>query len=347
MLDFSNAEFGQIAIHKVGNRSRNEILKLATSTVNLDEEVMSLLAAYFLKPFKIPQFYQFDHIENYQDNRVFALVSELFEDSSMFFETSKKLASYLYEVAEHPNIKGGEFYVVHFKECIVDEEVVEAIGIFKSETKETFIKVYESSENLEVEQQEGININKLDKGCIIYNTEKEFGYKVSIVDKTNKNNEAVYWVDDFLKVKQREDSFYQTANYLNICKGFVEDVFNEDNNVEKTDQFEVLGRSIEYFKDKEEFNSDEFEQAVLEQPEIIDAFKGYKQEFADKYNVDVADDFSVSVDAVKKSKKDFKSILKLDKNFHVYIHGRRDFIEKGYDDMRKLNFYKLYFDAED
>jgi len=30
----------------------------------------------------------------------------------------------------------------------------------------------------------------------------------------------------------------------------------------------------------------------------------------------------------------------------VYVHGKRDFIEKGYDDNRGLNYYKLYFENE-
>ncbi|MFM7764289.1 MAG: hypothetical protein ACKO6I_01410, partial [Sphingomonadales bacterium] len=39
-------------------------------------------------------------------------------------------------------------------------------------------------------------------------------------------------------------------------------------------------------------------------------------------------------------------ILKLDKNFHTYIHGNREMIEKGTDpDGRK--FYKIYFENEE
>lgn len=131
-----------------------------------------------------------------------------------------------------------------------------------------------------------------------------------------------------------------------MCKGFVEDVFNDDNNIEKTDQFEMLGRSLEYFDDKQEFDMEDFELSVMEQPEIIDAFKEYKKEYVEKFDLAVADDFKISMDAVKKSRKDFKSVLKLDKNFHVYIHGRRDYISKGWDDQKKLNFYKIYYDVE-
>ena len=53
----------------------------------------------------------------------------------------------------------------------------------------------------------------------------------------------------------------------------------------------------------------------------------------------------ISAPAVKKQAKIFKSVLKLDKNFHIYIHGNREMIEQGVEkDGRK--FYKIYFEKE-
>lgn len=37
----------------------------------------------------------------------------------------------------------------------------------------------------------------------------------------------------------------------------------------------------------------------------------------------------------------FKSILKLDKNFHVYVHGNRDYLQVEQDE--KGTYLKLYF----
>ena len=39
-------------------------------------------------------------------------------------------------------------------------------------------------------------------------------------------------------------------------------------------------------------------------------------------------------------------MLKLDKNFHVYVHGKRDYIEKGFDSQKGMNFYKLFYENE-
>ena len=55
--------------------------------------------------------------------------------------------------------------------------------------------------------------------------------------------------------------------------------------------------------------------------------------------------FEISGHAVKQQARVFKSILKLDKNFHIYIHGNKELIERGTDpDGRK--FYKIYYERE-
>jgi hypothetical protein len=60
----------------------------------------------------------------------------------------------------------------------------------------------------------------------------------------------------------------------------------------------------------------------------------------------IEDEFSIHVAAVKKQQRFFKAVVKLDKNFHIYIHGRKDLVEKGYDEKSGKQFYKLYFDKE-
>jgi hypothetical protein len=49
--------------------------------------------------------------------------------------------------------------------------------------------------------------------------------------------------------------------------------------------------------------------------------------------------------AVKKQQRIYKSVLKLDKNFHIYIHGNTDLIEKGVD-MDGRKYYKIYYQEE-
>ena len=56
--------------------------------------------------------------------------------------------------------------------------------------------------------------------------------------------------------------------------------------------------------------------------------------------------FVISPAAVKKQARNFKSVLKLDKNFHIYIHGDKDLIEQGFDEKKNMNYYKVYYKQE-
>jgi hypothetical protein len=54
--------------------------------------------------------------------------------------------------------------------------------------------------------KEGVEITKIDKGCLIINTETE-GYDVLLFDNQNRGEEAVYWKEKFLNVKPQKMTF--------------------------------------------------------------------------------------------------------------------------------------------
>jgi hypothetical protein len=203
-----------------------------------------------------------------------------------------------------------------------------------------------NDQKYQVDYEDGINIKKLDKGCIVFNSEKEDGYRACIVDKTNNKGNAVYWQEDFLGLKPVEDSYFNTRNYLDLCKGFVSDVYNKENEVALADQIDMLNRSIDFFKETEEFTETDFKDKVIQEPEVITAFEDYKEFVKEDKEIDINDNFKVSDFAVKDQKRYFRHVLKLDKNFHVYIHGERRFLEKGYDTARDMNYYKLFYKEE-
>jgi len=220
MFDFKEAKLEKIAIHKIGNKVQDEELILSEDTIDVDEEIKELLKKYFLTNFKSEEFNQFNHESDINLNEIYTYSNNAFDESRDFFAQSINIAKHLFNVSDHPNIKSGELYITKITDCIVDDELVDAIGIFKSENKETYIKIFQDNNMFSVDKQEGININKLDKGCLIFNTEKEFGFKVAVIDKTNKD-ETKYWNERFLNIKPLSNHFYQTSNYLNMCKSFV------------------------------------------------------------------------------------------------------------------------------
>jgi hypothetical protein len=347
MFDFSEASINGIAIHRVGSRAREGELVLASNLAHIsDPDLLDLLKNFFLSPFKQPEFYSFAHESDLLMNEVHSYSHRLFDNPNQLLDQSVNIAKHLYQSSGHPNIKDGELYVVHLSNCVVEGELVDALGLFKSENKDTFLTVHQQSNVFELEQHQGISIKKLDKGCLIFNTEQDFGYKVVAIDSTNKNDEARFWKEIFLNIKPREDDFYQTSGYINLCKDFVKDVLYQDPKVDRTEQVAILNKTRDYFTKNDSFNQDEFEDEIIRKPEVVEQFREYKDSYQAEMGCNLKDSFTISVDAAKQAKKIFKSVIKLDKNFHLYIHGGRDRVEKGFDHDKGLNFYKLYFDAE-
>jgi hypothetical protein len=238
--------------------------------------------------------------------------------------------------------------VAYFENVQIEGDLHDAIGIFKSETKETYLKVYPEQTGFNMSyEEEAINISKLDKGCLIFNTESSEGYKVAVIDQTNRSAEAVYWKDDFLKLKVRNDNFNQTNNILGVYKSFVTEKLDENFEISKADKIDLLNKSMKYFKEKESFDLDEFSNEVIANEEGIASFKSYKKSYEEEFDAAIADSFDISSAAVKKQARVFKSVLKLDKNFHIYIHGDKELIEKGFDDAKSMNYYKVFFKEEE
>lgn len=348
MIESSQVVIDGLVIHHVGSHSEGQPIRFSKGAINLQDnvEVGSLLKTYFFNAFKNEGYYTFIGAEEGAAGLVYNLAVEVFSDKTKLYNASVRLAEHLYEHSSHPKIRGGEFYVALFSNVAVDGIGVDALGIFKSENKDSFLKVYLRGQDFELGAEEGINIRKLDKGCIIFNTEAEHGFKVVMVDNVNKGNEAAFWKDDFLGLQPREDAFFYTRNYLDLCKNFVREVYNGENQVPKPEQIDFLNRSIDFFDKKGTFRQDDFEREVIRLPEVTEAFNDYRNQFETERGIPLNDSFDIAKTAVKSEKKYFKSVLKLDKNFHVYVHGKRDFIEKGYDDNRGLNYYKLYFENE-
>ena len=205
------------------------------------------------------------------------------------------------------------------------------------------MKVKEEESNFKIEYEDGININKLDKGCLIFNAKDEPGFLVSIVDNLNKAQQAQYWKDDFLKLKPREDSHYQTQKYLEVCKKFAKDKANP---LEKREKIEVANKAIIYFMDKDTFNPEEFEKEVIVKPQAMEAFQNFKERYTKEKEIVLADEFDIVETAVKKERSKFKTVIKLDHNYQIHIQNGAELIENGWDERRGKKYYTLYYDVE-
>ncbi len=346
MLGFSDVIIDQLVVHKVGSKYNEENIRFSKDKLNLDNDIKELLVKYFLTPFKSNEYYTFYHESDLNLNEVFHFISKIFDEPDEIYNQSVNLAKHLYENSTHPNINGGEFYTVYFQDIQFDHEVVDAIGLFKSETRETFLKVYSKDENYNIESDQGIDIKKLDKGCLILNLEKEDGFIVTSVDKLSKGEDARYWIDDFLKIKQREDEYYHTENVMKMYKDFVVKEIPNEYEVTKADQVDMINKSKKFFKEADNFQLEDFSEQVIEDKDLIESFNNYKKVYESENEIEISEEFEISRSAAKKQFRVFKSVIKLDKNFHIYVHGNRDYIIKGYDEKTGMNYYQVFFNEE-
>ena len=333
------------SIHFVGNKSAEEGTIISASRMALDDAMRAILENHFLTPFTSEEYFQLYHDSGLEYNVVYGAVAQIFDDPETLYEQSVNLAKYLYDQSTHAKIKGGEFYVVHFKDCFVDGETADAVGLFKSESKDTFLKVLLDNGGLSLDCEQGIMLKKLDKGCLIFNKNREEGFVVAVVDNTNRGIEAQYWMDDFLHVRQRKDGYANTQNAMAMAKNFVTKALPEQFEVSKADQIDLLNRSLEFFKENDTFEMEEFANEVIEQPEVIESFRQYKRSFEEENDVVIDDGFNISDYAFRRQQRSYKRVIRLDRKIQIIIDGNRDHVEQGEDDRGK--YYKVYYREEE
>ncbi len=354
---FESSSIASVAVHRVGNKETSEGYILSDRPVKLSEALQDLLVNYFISPFKVEEYYHLCNDDNLQLNNIYQAACQVFDDADSLMDVSRGIAKHLYDSCTHPNIKGGDLFVVYFSECQWNGDTTNALGIFKSENKSQFLKVLHDEEErsresgnesasaiFKMDIDKGIDVNKLDKGALIFNLERDKGFIVSVVDATNRGMDAVYWKDSFLHICQRQDEYYNTHQVMQAYKKFVTDELPQQYEVSKADQADLLNRSVSFFKENESFDMDDFARDVIGQPEVIDSFKQYREQYEQENDVQLPDNFGISEGAVKKQARSYRSVIKLDKNFHIYVHGDRKLIEQGEDEKGK--FYKVYYNEE-
>ncbi len=349
MINLFNTHIENLSIHRVGNKSRNEALFLSEQPYGLNDEIMPLLKEYFFKPFrdKEENYFQFAHEVDLEYNDMYNFATEVFNNPNEIHNVSKKITKHLFEQSNHPHIKNGEVYVTYFTNVSIDNNVVDAIGVFKSEIKTDFLQFEEKETNLEMILQQGINLNKLDKGCIIFNHKKEEGYKILTVD--SNRYDARYWLEHFLSVDAFQDENFMTKKYLKFCQDFAKEVVlpAED----KQQEVLFMNRAINHFAKNDSFEETNFLNEVMENPEFIPEFKNYKVDKGEKYSIEDVTNFPIANNAVSDIRRKIKNTIILDTNVQIKLDfvnsdSAEKFVEKGWDEEKQMYYYLVYFNKE-
>ena len=343
MLNFTNATLAQLVVHFVGNKTNGGDLVLSEIQTDISKADEADVSNFLVSGFRNAPANHFTHVSDLSLNPVYNYASRVFDVNSQLLSQSKNIAKQLYSLTNHPAIKEGELIVSLVENLYFDDEVLSGLVIIKSEAKNKFFKPKRSKDGIVFAVEEGISTERIDKGCLILNTGRENGFTVFVIDKTNSGEEAQFWTNAFLSIEGNDDSFHNTKSFLSMYKSFITSELPAKVSLPKTEQIELLNKSVSYFKGNDAMDTKSFNREVLKEPAVIKAFNQYKENYADGR---LQDTFLISSQAVKQQAKSFKSIIKLDKNFHIYIHGSEDLIERGFDETKGKSYYKIYFDKE-
>ncbi len=349
MINLYNTQIESLSIHRVGNKSRSESVFLSSAPYSPNDELTPLIKEFFLKPFrdKEENYYQFAHEVDLDYNDMYKFATEIFTNPSSTHEVSKKITQHLFEQSNHPHIKNGEVFVAHLTNLTIDNNAVDAIGIFKTEIQSDFLQFNETETQLEMILQHGINLNRLDKGCLIFNYKQEEGYKILSID--SNRYDARYWLEHFLSVDAFEDETFFTKKYLKFCQNFAKDVVlpAED----KKEEVMFMNRSVNYFAKNDQFEESNFLNEVLDNPDLIPEFKNYKVDKGEKYSIEDVTTFPIANSAVSDARKSIKNVISLDTNIQIKLdfinpESAEKFVEKGWDEEKQMYYYLVYFNKE-
>jgi len=345
MNDFSMASISKLIVHLIGNKAKDEATFFSSQLADISSPVTEQhLSKFFFSSFKFDLSYKFVHDAEINLNEIYNYSSKIFSNEDEFLRQSENIAKHLYNVSTHPNIKKGELYIALINNCIVDGVSSNILGIFKSETKDIYLDVIDEHEKFNISYKKGININQLDKGCLICDLGRNLPPKVFIVD-TSKND-AYYWKKLFLNVVENTNEYTNTSTVLKTCKQFVKKACND---IEPTEKITLLNDSLKYFETHNSFEIDDFASKIFKDQSKSSDFKSYLECTTQNKFYEKA--FDISPKAVTIVKKSIKNFIKLDSNVEIHINTRADtleeIVERGYDSDKQMNYYKIYFNSEE
>lgn len=350
MLEISESILSKLSVHFVGNKSKEEGYTASETAFEMDDYLNEVMLRYFLKPFKTgTDLFKFKHESELGLNELYTYCKTIFESPDKFHLYSINMLKHLYEQSEHPHIKRGEFYVAYITDLILEGEMVNAIGIFKSEQKETFLKTKDRTTRVEIDVQEGIDIKKLDKGCLVFNTEMESGYRIMMVDQNNYDTH--YWTNDFLNVEADKNEVFLTKHVINMCKDFGKEVVSREESAQ--DKALFVAKSLKYMQENEQFSMDEFQQEVFadKTPEMAERFVDYKNVYQQEKEIPNIETFDLSKNTLKQEKRKIRNTIELDTNIQIKLNfndlqSGSKFLERGYDPEKDMYYYKVFFKHE-
>lgn len=348
MISRKNASISKFIIHKVGNKFNDTKNAFSEKVVDFDEPSYDLMLPFLLRPFaSVVQSYRFNHHANISLNEINSYSEKIFDDEANFIEVSKHIVTHLYEQSTSANIKTGDVLVVLFEGIEYGDMTTNALGIFKIENKVNFFQTYLENNSYDVLVQTGISSKKVDKGCLVLNQKDMEGPIVLSVD--NNSYDTHYWPKQFLNIKYADDANNHTQQYLDLCKEFSSEIVKTSYGAKEQNTF--LAKTIDFFKENEVVNVERFKEELFEEDKYKKEFEDYKKAYEDEQDLVIRNQFDVAESVLNKEKRKIKTDIKLDTHIQIKLDidapdASIEYLERGYDNDKKMHFYKVYFNAE-
>ena len=225
---------------------------------------------------------------------------------------------------------------------------VKAISLrpYLEDSKIDFLKFNQHNNELDFNINKGVKLQKIDKGCLILQTDKSDGYRVFSID--NNSYDANYWKKSFLDIEEVMNDSYQTKHHLGMLSTFSNTMKDEKNTYVQKD---FISQGIKLFNENEIITKDLIEQELLSPFDVVDSYSKFKSQYNKENNLDLEENFNVSTSTLKKEKKKIKSQINLDTKIQIKLDisegdSLKENIEKGFDEERKMHFYKVFFNEE-
>jgi hypothetical protein len=352
-ISFKKAAVAGVVLAKVGNPTREEPLETSKEVCQAEEKDRPFLTELLLKSFRSFDGFRFAHHSSVEQNEVYGCCKAVFSSESELLERGCDLAKRLYAKSSHPNIKSGDLCIALIEGIVVDGQATKGLCVLKSESVESFLSIRSEGGDLKITTEQGINPDKIDKGCLVLDAYAEGGYYVLTFDRAGAVSR--FWVRDFLGVQPITDDAFLTSSYTDLAVEFMQKEKERaeggaEGGVEAVAEAATAARNaVGYFDGREHFSLQEFEEEVLRKdPEMVAKFKEQKERYEEENGQKLGDRFEISQKNVEKAKKRVGGIMKLDTGVEIRLLPtfQESSFEKGFDEERKMDFVKVYFHTD-
>lgn len=348
-IRFNTATAAQVVLAKVGNPQREEPLQTSREVSRIAEADQATLTALFLKPFKNLVAHRFTHHTSLDQHEMNQCARAIFESEDRLLEKGCEIARRLYAKSNHPNIKAGDLCIALIKEIHIDGELVDGLCILKSESVVPFLSISSRNGDLQLSTEQGINPEKIDKGCLILNRWPAKGHYVLTFDRGGSDSR--FWVRDFLGVSAVPDAAFLTDSYAKIAVACIREETPADDDTPPWETCTAAREALDYFEQRDSFDLKEFESEVLKTPEAVAKFNDQRARLEEEQGQPLETSFEISKKHVSKAKKRISAVLKLDTGVEIHVKPTLStehdpVLERGYDDRKGMKFIKVYFNED-